>query len=109
MFCLHNNTNNHYIFFQRPLEQGADISYYSMTKYMNGHTDVIMGSVALNDSGLAERLRFLQNATGAVPSPFDCYLINRRYEIFLNILLTGFWITTKLPKLAILKPCLFSV
>ena len=54
------------------------MSYYSMTKYMNGHTDVIMGSVALNDPELAERLRFLQNATGSVPSPFDCYLVNRR-------------------------------
>ena len=64
-------------YFQRPLELGADISYYSLTKYMNGHSDVIMGSVALNDQGLAERLRFLQNATGAIPSPFDCYLVNR--------------------------------
>lgn len=64
-------------YFQRPLELGADMTYYSMTKYMNGHTDVIMGSVAINDSALAERLRFLQNATGAVPSPFDCYLVNR--------------------------------
>ena len=63
---------------QRPLEQGADMSYNSMTKYMNGHSDVIMGSVALNDDELAERLRFLQNATGGVPSPFDCYLVNRR-------------------------------
>merc|ERR1711909_46310 len=56
---------------------GADISYYSLTKYMNGHTDVIMGSVSLNDDGLHERLRFLQNAIGPVPSPFDCYLVNR--------------------------------
>jgi len=64
-------------YFQRPLELGADISYYSLTKYMNGHTDVIMGSVSLNDDGLHERLRFLQNAIGPVPSPFDCYLVNR--------------------------------
>merc|ERR1712045_902849 len=64
-------------YFQRPLELGADIAYYSMTKYMNGHTDVIMGSVALNSKDLADRLRFLQNATGGVPSPFDCYLVNR--------------------------------
>lgn len=64
-------------YFQRPLELGADITYYSLTKYMNGHTDVIMGSVALNDDHLAERLKFLQNAAGAVPSPFDCYLVNR--------------------------------
>ena len=54
------------------------MSYNSMTKYMNGHSDVIMGSVALNDDELADRLRFLQNATGGVPSPFDCYLVNRR-------------------------------
>ena len=45
---------------------------------MNGHSDVIMGSVALNDAGLADRLKFIQNATGAVPSPFDCSLVNRR-------------------------------
>ena len=63
--------------FQRPLELGADITYYSLTKYMNGHTDVIMGSVATNDDDLAERIRFLQNAIGPVPSPFDCYLVNR--------------------------------
>ena len=59
------------------MELGADISYYSCTKYMNGHTDVIMGSVALNDDALADRVRFLQNAIGPVPSPFDCYLVNR--------------------------------
>ena len=50
--------------FFRPLELGADISYYSITKYMNGHSDVIMGSCALNNKDLAERLRFLQNAVG---------------------------------------------
>ena len=64
-------------YFQRPLELGADISYYSLTKYMNGHSDVIMGAVCLNDSGLYERLQFLQNSVGSVPSPFDCYLVNR--------------------------------
>merc|ERR1712055_154537 len=64
-------------YFQRPLELGADVSYYSLTKYMNGHTDVIMGAACTNDSGLYERLQFLQNAVGAVPSPFDCYLVNR--------------------------------
>lgn len=64
-------------YFQRPLELGADISYYSLTKYMNGHSDVIMGAVCLNDSSLYERLQFLQNAVGSVPSPFDCYLVNR--------------------------------
>merc|ERR1711963_693808 len=55
-------------YFQRPLELGADISYYSLTKYMNGHSDVIMGAVCLNDSCLYDRLQFLQNAVGSVPS-----------------------------------------
>ncbi len=64
-------------YFQRPLELGADIVCYSITKYINGHSDVVMGSVALNDDSLEERLRFLQNAIGGVPSPFDCYLVNR--------------------------------
>ena len=64
-------------YFQRPLELGADISYYSLTKYMNGHSDVIMGAVCLNNSVLFERMQFLQNAVGSVPSPFDCYLVNR--------------------------------
>merc|ERR1712045_405732 len=64
-------------YFQRPLELGADIVMHSLTKYMNGHTDVIMGAACTNDESLAHRLRFLQNAIGAVPSPFDCYLVNR--------------------------------
>jgi len=64
-------------YFQRPLELGADISYYSLTKYMNGHTDVIMGAACTNSEDLGSRMRFLQNAIGAVPSPFDCYLVNR--------------------------------
>ena len=64
-------------YFQRPLELGADITYYSLTKYMNGHTDVIMGACCLNNEDLAGRIRFLQNAAGPVPSPFDCYLVNR--------------------------------
>ena len=64
-------------YFQRPLELGADISYDSLTKYMNGHTDVIMGAVCTSSEDLNGRLRFLQNAIGPVPSPFDCYLVNR--------------------------------
>ena len=44
---------------------------------MNGHSDVLMGSVSLNDKALFERIKFLQFATGPVPSPFDCYLVNR--------------------------------
>ncbi|XP_065410107.1 cystathionine gamma-lyase isoform X1 [Chrysemys picta bellii] len=64
-------------YFQRPLSLGADICMYSATKYMNGHSDVVMGLVSVNCDDLYERLKFLQNALGAVPSPFDCYLCNR--------------------------------
>lgn len=64
-------------YFQRPLELGADIVVNSMTKYMNGHSDAVMGCVVVRDDKVAERLRFLQNACGAVPSPFDCFLVNR--------------------------------
>lgn len=64
-------------YFQRPLELGADIVTYSVTKYLNGHSDVIMGSIATNSDELSEQLRFLQNSSGIVPSPFDCYQVNR--------------------------------
>ncbi|XP_045779806.1 cystathionine gamma-lyase [Maniola jurtina] len=64
-------------YLQRPLEHGADMVMYSLTKYMNGHSDVIMGATVLNDSELEKKLRFLQNAMGIVPSPMDCYLVNR--------------------------------
>lgn len=64
-------------YFQRPLALGADICMYSATKYMNGHSDVVMGLVSVNSESLHNRLRFLQNSIGAVPSPIDCYLCNR--------------------------------
>ncbi|KAM8931024.1 cystathionine gamma-lyase [Pelodytes ibericus] len=64
-------------YFQRPLALGADICMYSATKYMNGHSDVVMGLVSVNCDQLYERLKFLQNALGATPSPFDCYLCSR--------------------------------
>jgi cystathionine beta-lyase/cystathionine gamma-synthase len=64
-------------YFQRPLELGADIVLHSTTKFINGHSDVIGGIVVTNRSEIAERLAFLQNAVGAVPSPFDCWLILR--------------------------------
>ncbi|CAG9857499.1 unnamed protein product [Phyllotreta striolata] len=64
-------------YLQRPLELGADLAVYSLTKYMNGHSDVIMGSIATNDKALYDKLKFLQNAMGIVPSPFDCYQVNR--------------------------------
>ncbi|GIU85549.1 MAG: cystathionine gamma-synthase [Acidimicrobiia bacterium] len=64
-------------YLQRPLELGADAVVHSSTKYLGGHSDVVGGFVATSDDELAQRLRFLQNATGAVPSPFDCYLVLR--------------------------------
>uniref|UniRef100_A0A8C6ELV1 Cystathionine gamma-lyase n=2 Tax=Marmota marmota marmota TaxID=9994 RepID=A0A8C6ELV1_MARMA len=64
-------------YFQRPLALGADICMYSATKYMNGHSDVVMGIVSVNSEDIHDRLRFLQNALGAVPSPMDCYLCIR--------------------------------
>jgi cystathionine gamma-synthase/cystathionine gamma-lyase len=62
---------------QRPLELGADVVLHSATKYLNGHSDVVGGVLVLSDEALSQRLRFLQNAMGAVPSPFDCYLVLR--------------------------------
>ena len=64
-------------YLQSPFALGADVVVHSTTKYINGHSDVIGGFVAVNDDGLAERLRFLQKAVGAVPSPFDCFLTLR--------------------------------
>jgi cystathionine gamma-lyase len=62
---------------QQPLELGATLAVHSTTKYLNGHSDVVGGAVMTNDDALAERLHFLQKAVGAVPSPFDCYLVLR--------------------------------
>jgi cystathionine gamma-synthase/cystathionine gamma-lyase len=62
---------------QRPLLLGADLCVHSTTKYLNGHADVVGGAIVTRDAALAERLRFIQNAAGAVPSPFDCYLVLR--------------------------------
>lgn len=64
-------------YFQNPSELGADIVVHSITKYIAGHSDVIGGAIMLNDKTLYERLKFCQNAIGAVPSPFDCYLVLR--------------------------------
>ncbi|XP_076753791.1 cystathionine gamma-lyase [Xylocopa sonorina] len=63
--------------YQKPLEFGTDIVVHSLTKYINGHSDVIMGAVITNRDDIGERLLFLQKAMGIVPSPFDCYLVNR--------------------------------
>ena len=62
---------------QRPLELGADAVLHSTTKYLNGHSDVVGGAVITSDERLHEKLRFLQNALGCVPSPFDCFLVIR--------------------------------
>ena len=62
---------------QRPLALGADVVLHSATKYLGGHSDVVLGVVVVSDDDLAERLRFLQNAMGAVPGPFDCFLVLR--------------------------------
>jgi cystathionine gamma-synthase len=62
---------------QQPLSLGADIVVHSTTKYLGGHSDVIGGFAATSDADIAARLGFLQNATGAVPGPLDCYLVQR--------------------------------
>jgi cystathionine gamma-lyase len=64
-------------YFQRPLALGADIVAHSMTKYLNGHSDVIGGALIVKDAALRDRLAFLQNAAGAVPSPMDSFLVMR--------------------------------
>ena len=64
-------------YLQRPLDLGADLALHSATKYLGGHSDVIGGLVATRSDELDERLRFLQNAQGAVPSPFDAWLLMR--------------------------------
>ena len=64
-------------YLQQPLVLGADVVIHSATKYLGGHSDVVGGFVAVSDDGLAERLRYVQNAAGAVPAPFDCYLVLR--------------------------------
>lgn len=64
-------------YFQHPLEHGADIVMHSVTKYINGHSDVVMGFAATRCEKLYTSLKYLQNAIGAVPSPFDCFLALR--------------------------------
>ena len=62
---------------QSPLALGADIVMHSSTKYLGGHSDAVGGALALNDDGLYEQLKFLQNAVGGVPAPMDCFLVIR--------------------------------
>jgi cystathionine gamma-lyase len=63
--------------FQNPLELGADIVMHSMTKYINGHSDVVMGCLAMRDEELHSQLKFLQNSLGGVPGPMECWLVLR--------------------------------
>jgi cystathionine gamma-lyase len=64
-------------YFQKPLSLGADVVLHSVTKYMNGHSDVVGGVLVLNSTPLYEQLKYLQNAVGAVPGPMDCFLVLR--------------------------------
>lgn len=73
--CVDNTFASPYL--QNPLDLGADLVLHSATKYLGGHSDVVLGAVIVKDAQLAERLYFLQNAVGAVPGPQDCFLVLR--------------------------------
>ena len=75
LLCVDNTFATPYI--QRPLDLGADIVMHSATKYIAGHSDVVIGAVVVNDSILHEKLSFIQNASGATPGPMDCFLTLR--------------------------------
>ncbi len=75
LVCVDNTFATPYL--QQPLRLGAHLVVHSTTKYLGGHSDVVGGAVITRDAELAERLAFLQNAIGAVPSPFDCFLVLR--------------------------------
>ncbi len=75
VLCVDNTFMSPYL--QNPLVLGADLVVHSTTKYLNGHSDMVGGIVILNDDEKAQRLRFLQNAVGAVPGPMDCWLALR--------------------------------
>ncbi len=64
-------------YLQNPLDLGADMVMHSVTKYLGGHSDVVMGALIVNDDELAQKLGFIQNACGAVPGPQDCFLVLR--------------------------------
>ncbi|HSQ59155.1 MAG TPA: cystathionine gamma-synthase [Acidobacteriota bacterium] len=74
-FCVDNTFMTPYL--QRPIELGAHLVVHSTTKYLNGHSDMVGGAVVSNEPAISERLQFLQNAVGAVPGPFDCWLVLR--------------------------------
>jgi cystathionine beta-lyase/cystathionine gamma-synthase len=75
MVCVDNTFATPYL--QQPLHLGADVVVHSATKYLGGHSDVVGGALMTNDDELVKQLRFHQNAVGAVPSPFDCWLLLR--------------------------------
>ncbi len=64
-------------YLQNPIDMGADIVMHSVTKYLGGHSDVVMGALVVKDDALAERLAFIQNSSGATPGPMDCFLVLR--------------------------------
>ena len=72
LLCVDNTFATPYI--QRPLDLGADIVMHSATKYIAGHSDVVIGAIVVNDKILHEKLSFIQNASGATPGPMDCFL-----------------------------------
>ena len=75
MLCVDNTFATAYL--QQPLELGADLVMHSATKYLGGHSDVVMGSLVVNDKTIAERLYFIQNASGAIAGPMDSFLVLR--------------------------------
>jgi cystathionine gamma-lyase len=75
LVCVDNTFASPYL--QNPLDLGADMVMHSCTKYLGGHSDVVMGALVVNEASLAERLAFIQNAVGAIPGPQDCFLMLR--------------------------------
>ena len=75
LLCVDNTFASPYL--QNPIDQGADIVMHSATKYLGGHSDVVMGALMFNSDALQERLFFIQKSSGAVPGPMDCFLVLR--------------------------------
>lgn len=75
LVCVDNTFASPYL--QTPLDLGADIVLHSATKYLGGHSDVVLGALVVKDAAIAEQLAFLQNAVGAIPGPQDCFLVLR--------------------------------
>jgi len=75
LICVDNTFASPYL--QNPLDLGADIVVHSATKYLGGHSDVVLGAAIVNDDALSEKLYFIQNTCGAVPGPHDCWLVLR--------------------------------